>query len=80
MAKKYMLISVCDREILTEEFDTIQKAQETMHEEMIKQGKVPKDIFTQEEYEEGDYGFNDYCAWANDGVNHADYDWLIVAL
>lgn len=80
MANKYMLISVCDREIFTEQFDTIEKAQETMHKEMIEQGKVPKDIFLEEECEESDYGFDSYCAWANDGVNHADYDWLIVAL
>lgn len=32
---KYMLISVCDREILTEQFDTKEEAQETMHRELI---------------------------------------------
>lgn len=31
MAKKYMLISVCDREILTEQFNTKKEAQEAMH-------------------------------------------------
>lgn len=80
MAKKYMLISVCDREILTEQFDTKEEAQETMHREMIEQGKVPEDIFDNEEYEDGDCGFGEYSAWANDGLNHSDFDWLIVAL
>lgn len=80
MAKKYMLISVCDREILTEQFDTKEEVQETMHREMIEQGKVPEDIFDNEEYEDGDCGFGEYSAWANDGLNHSDFDWLIVAL
>ena len=80
MAKKYMLISVCDREILTEQFDTKEEAQETMHREMIEQGNVPEDIFDNEEYEDSDCGFGEYSAWANEGINHADFDWLIVAL
>lgn len=80
MTKKYMLISVRDREILTEKFDTKEEAQETMHREMIEQGKVPEDIFDNEEYEDGDCGFGEYSAWANDGLNHSDFDWLIVAL
>lgn len=78
MANKYMLISVCDRDILTEQFDTKENAQEAMHKEMIEQGKVPEDIFDGKEYE--DYGYGEYSAWANNGINHADFDWLIVAL
>lgn len=77
---RYMLISVCDREILTEIFDTKKEAQETMHEEMVKWGKVPEDIFRLEEYDDGDCGFCSYQAYANDGNNHADYDWLIVEI
>lgn len=80
MAKKYMLISVCDREILTEQFDTKEEAQETMHREMIEQGKVSEGIFNNEEYEDYDCGFGEYSAWANDVINHANFDWLIVAL
>lgn len=78
--KCYMLISVCDREILTEQFSTLQEAQETMHREMIEQGRVPEEIFDHGEYEDTECGFGDWCAWANDGVNHADFDWLIVSL
>lgn len=77
---RYMLISVCDREILTEIFDTKKEAQETMHEEMVKWGKVPEDIFRSEEYDDGGYGFDEWSAYVNDGLNHNDYDWLIVAI
>lgn len=80
MAKKYMLISVCDREILTEQFDTKEEAQEAMHKEMIEQGTVPEGIFDTEEFEDYDYGFGEDRAWVNDGNNYADCDWLIVAL
>lgn len=78
--KNYMLISVCDREILTEQFDTLQEAHETMHREMVELGRVPEHIFDNVEYEDSDYGFGKWSAYANDGVNHADYDWLIVSL
>lgn len=64
MNDKYMLISVCDREILTEKFETLELAQETMHKEMIEQGKVPEEIFENDEYEDTEGGFGEYCAWA----------------
>ena len=78
--KRFMLISVCEREILTEMFDTVEEARETMHREMIEQGKVPDDIFDNIEYDDSDCGFGEWSAYANDGVNHADFDWLIVDL
>lgn len=80
MAKEYMLISVCDRDILTERFNTKEEAQESMHSEMIEWGKVPKEVFSEEEYDDGDFGFGEYSAYVNDGANHANLDWLIVAL
>ncbi|MDO5546884.1 MAG: hypothetical protein Q4F79_00135 [Eubacteriales bacterium] len=80
MAKKYMLISVCDREIMTEQFDTKEEAQESMRKEMIEWGKVSEEIFSEQEYDDGDCGFGEYSAYVNDGANHADLDWLIVAL
>lgn len=36
MDNKYILISVCDREILTEVFNTLAEAQACMHKEMIE--------------------------------------------
>ena len=80
MGKKYMLISVCDREIFTEQFDSLKEAQDMMHKEMIEQGKVPEEIFNEQEYDDGNCGFGEYSAYVNDGANHADLDWLIVAL
>lgn len=77
---KYMLISVRGREILTEKFKTLELAQQTMHKEMIEQGKVPEEVFENDTYEDCECGFGKYSAWANDGLNHADFDWLIVAL
>lgn len=80
MDKRYMLISVCDREILTEQFNSLKEAQSAMHKEMIEQGKVPDDIFEESEYDDGDCGFSKYSGYANDGVNHADFDWSIVEI
>lgn len=79
MDNRYMLISVCDREILTEIFKTKEEAQKAMHEEMINSG-APQEIFLENEYDDGDVGFGEYEAYVSDGVNHANFDWLIVAL
>ena len=76
--KKYMLISVCDREILVEQFDTYEEAFEQMKKEMIDFGQVDEEIFKETTYEDYDCGFGPYCGYANDGNNHGDYDWLIV--
>lgn len=80
MTHKFMLISVGDREILTECFLTIEDAQRQMHEEMIQWGRVPEEIFEDDECDDSMYGFGELCGWANDGINHTDYDWLIVEL
>lgn len=75
---KYLLISVCDREILTESFSSLKEAQDAMHNEMIATGAVPSDIFTANEYEdrENDFGFGEYCAY----VNCTESDWRIVPI
>lgn len=78
--KKYMLISVYGREILTEQFDTHEEAFEQMKNEMITQGQVPEEIFEEKSYDDYDCGFGLECGWANDGVNHEDYDWRIINL
>lgn len=75
---KFMLISVRERNILTEIFNTKKEAQKIMHKEMVEWGKVPGDIFQQEEYDDGDCGFGEWSAYANDGINHSDFDWRIV--
>ena len=75
---KYMLISACGREILTELFPTIEEAQGTMHQEMEDWGGVDSSVFTATELDGGDFGFGPYGGYLNDRVNHEDYDWLIV--
>lgn len=80
VTQKFMLISVCDREILTEIFPTLAEAQDMMHEEMCQWGRVPKEIFLEKEYDDGNCGFGEWSGYANDGNNHANYDWLIVEL
>ena len=80
--RKYLLISVAGREILTEQFDTLENAQKTMHEELIQWGHIPEECLKQKEYEDefGNFGFGEYGGWANRGLNNADYDWSIVEL
>ena len=81
MIDTYMLISVCDREILTRRLKTLEKARNTMHEEMRERGLVPEDAFDVANGAETDkYGFGEMYGWANDGIGHADFDWQIVSL
>ena len=80
MEKKYMLISVCERDIMTERFDTLEEAQRAMKNEMVERGEVSKDIFTNNHYDDGDCGFSEMNAYVNDGANHNNLDWLIVCL
>lgn len=74
----HMLITVCERDILTEKFASLQLAQEAMKKELIQEGKAPEDIVAGDD--DGNCGLGDYQAYANDGVNHNNYDWLIVPL
>ena len=83
--QRYLLVSVCDREFLTEQFTSLREAQDAMHQEMIEWGRVPREEFdgcetTEDSKETSDYGFGKWSAWANDGVNHANLDWLIVQI
>ena len=79
--KDYLLVSVCDREIVVEQFDSLEEAQETMHKEMICEGKIPEEVVTDnEEYGGENYSFGKWSAWANNGVNHGNYDWRIFKL
>lgn len=78
---RFILITVEDREIFTERFASLKDAQAQMRTEMIQWGEVPEEIFEADKYDEGyDYGFSELGGWANDGINHNNYDWLIVEL
>ena len=68
----YMLISVVNREIATETFDTFDKAQKQMQEEY---NEAIEDEYSVDESEIG----ND-SAWANIDDGDYEYDWTIVAI
>lgn len=73
---RYMLITVIDREIMTELFDSKEEAVSAMKKEMVDEAKVPEDALkTYDEYEETGFGFGEESGWAN-GRN--DCDWRIV--
>ena len=78
---RYILITVVDRMILTEHFTSLNDARIQMHKEMIEEGKIPADLFASNgNYSDSgcDFGFWEYGGYSNIGINHADYDWLII--
>lgn len=77
---KYMLISVIEREILTETFDTLQEAKTAMVIEMVQEAGVDDAIFGKDIYDDGYCGFGDDGGYVTDGKNHCNYDWRIVEL
>ena len=77
----YLLISVIDREILTEQFQDYAHARKVLIQEMRTAcPDIPLETFLQEEYDDGEIGFGYERAYVNDGVNHADYDWALIPL
>jgi hypothetical protein len=72
--EKYLLISVFEREIYAELFNSFEDAQNKMQEEFnahVRESQLG-DIF---EDNECYLGLN--YAWITDGVNHDNYDWRI---
>lgn len=53
-----------------------------LRKEMVEQGGISEDIFSEKEYEDDEvgFGFGEDCAWVNNGFNNADLDWRIIAL
>lgn len=78
----FLLISVYDREITTEKFETLPEAQSAMRMEMLARcnGMFAENIFERDKYEDYNFGFNTTSGYVNDAVNHEDCDWLIVSL
>jgi hypothetical protein len=74
MKEKWILISVCDREITVAEFKTKDAAHEKMIEEL---GFAAKGNISDYDRDNGDYDFNEDGTWLNDGTNHGDFDWKI---
>lgn len=81
MSDKYVLISVCNREILTEVFTTHQEAAKMMHNEMRSMGGIEEDVFDGgwgQEFEGDYFGFDQWGGYVN--LDKYDLDWRIVAL
>ena len=76
---KFILISVCDREIMTEVFDSYEEARAQRNKEMVEWAHVPEDVFWdgEEEYEDDGFAYGKYEAYAN---GRCDFDWLIVEI
>ena len=70
----FMLVTVTDREILTEVFPTYEKAREMMLNELKDCTKEPIDTGL-EEYETDSFGYYKWGAWCN---SRNDCDWSIV--
>ena len=74
--KKYILIAVAERDIFTEEFETLEKAQEEMRKQVIESCDNELKEFIDDDMA----SIEDMFAWVTDGLNHDDYDWKIIEL
>lgn len=80
---KYMLITVCEREIMTEIFDSLEPALETRKEEMLnawygEDDEIREALENNDEYDGGgDFAFDEWRAFVNGRDN---WDWAIVEL
>lgn len=75
---KYMLVSVCDREILIETFDTMEEGERQMKKEMEEAGIPSQMLNAYKEYEEA----YEYAFYKNGGYYNGRYewDWLLTAI
>ena len=80
--KKYMLVSVYDREILSEIFHSERGAIAEMKSEMIQEGNVPESFFTKalSKEENNQYGYSREGGYSNVSVVHQNCDWSIIPL
>ena len=77
---KYMLISVCEREIMTDLFENFQDARKTMLKELYSQAKendVEVDTTQVLVDDEELYGYGNDWAWSNVDDDYY-WDWKIV--
>lgn len=68
----YMLITVCEREISTEKFETMLEAQKAMKKELNEVTDTNEDG--------DDFELGEFSAWANADSGDCNYDWKIVAI
>lgn len=75
MEKPYMLISVCEREIATEQYPTLEAAQARMLYELETFGGVENPAVGMEE--DGEFAIHEMSAWSN-VKDDMKQDWLII--
>ena len=78
--KPYLLVTVAERDIMTERFDSFSEAHNQMLQELSDFGRVDDSLLVADEYDNGEFGYSKDSAYANDGVNHDNYDWRIIKL
>ena len=83
--ERFLLISVCERDIATEVFPSLEKARKQMMDELkdeFVKGNKPSEWMEYENlprYERDDFGFTKTTAWSNlDDDNNCD--WLIIPI
>lgn len=77
----YLLITVVEREILVEQFKTYEAARAQMLKELYEFGRIDPADCTESETEcDEEFGYGQWTAYVNNGVNHNNYDWRIVSL
>ena len=74
MKKKWLLISVFEREISTKQFDTLEEAQKEMRENFYEDEDIDELL------EEGEAELNEMSAWANADDGYMNCDWQIVEI
>lgn len=79
--KIWILVSVCDRDIIVEKFNTYEDAYKTMKHDLDQALEFDSESESDQEingiYAEEDFYIRDLYAWAN--LRH-DYDWTIEEL
>lgn len=81
MRKQYLLISVVNRCISVDVFDTHQEAAKAMHEYMQENGGIDAEVFDGgwgQEYEGEYFGFSMWGGYVN--LDKYDMDWVIVEI
>ena len=73
MLYKYILVTVNERDIQIEAFDTEKEAYKEMKRQLFKE---VLDCRANDYNLDDDYGFDDESAYAND-IRHHNYDWRI---
>ena len=81
MEKKWLLITVFNKEILVDRFDTFEAAQNRMHTEMTTEGRIPEKLLEDYgEYECIQYGFEKMGGFSEIGMLMNKYIWKIVSV